>query len=488
MVRRLTLSQRLSLAFAVLLVATCGLSGWLQVRFNARHGEEAIQRLSLGLAGQIAGSATLMSTGGLNGPAVQALFGKLMDVNPSVEVYLLDNEGQVLAHDAPPGHVRRTRVDLEPVRHYLQGDALPIEGDDPRSMGARKVFSAAPLQVNGRQVGYVYVILMGETLDEVSGRVADAAAMRQRLWRMSLVVGAGLLAGLMAFRWITRPLRLLTQEIEQFDANGVSVVAPPQGEGQGSRDEIQTLRLAFSRMTQRILSQWQELTRQDQQRRELVANVSHDLRTPLTSLHGYLETLRLKAADLSEADRQRYLDVALAQSQKVGRLAQELFELARLEHGVVKPNREQFSLAELVQDVLQKFELSAESRRLQLGADIAPDLPPISADIGMIERVLTNLLDNAVRHTPAEGRVEVRLRRAQGHIEVQVSDTGPGIPEAVQRDLFSRPAWHSQWRAGGGGLGLLIVQRILNLHGGQIQLLQRGGHGVVWRFQLDVAG
>lgn len=487
MMRRLTLSQRLSLAFAVLMLASCGLSGWLQMRFNARHGQEVIQRLSRGLAGQIAGSATLMSPGGLNGQAVQALFGKLMDVNPSVEVYLLDNDGQVLAHDAPAGHVRRTRVDLTAVQRFLQGATLPIEGDDPRSEDGHKVFSAAPLMVEGRQVGYVYVVLLGENLDALSARVTDDAALRHTLWSMALVAGAGLLAGLIAFRLITRPLRELTDEVECFDTDGLSVIEPPPESDALSRDEIQTLRLAFARMTRRIVAQWQELTRQDQQRRELVANVSHDLRTPLTSLHGYLETLRLKASDLSETDRQRYLDVALAQSHKVGRLAQELFELARLEHGVVKPHREQFSLPELVQDVLQKFELSAESRRLQLGADIAPDLPPISADIGMIERVLTNLLDNAVRHTPAEGRVEVRLRREQGHIEVQVSDTGPGIPEAVQRELFTRPAWHSQWREGGGGLGLLIVQRILNLHGGQIQLLQRVGHGVVWRFQLDVA-
>lgn len=117
-----------------------------------------------------------------------------------------------------------------------------------------------------------------------------------------------------------------------------------------------------------------ELTLQDQQRRELVANISHDLRTPLTSLHGYLETLRLKAGILDDEERRRYLDIALGQSRKVGRLAQELFELARLEYGVVKPEKENFALADLVQDVFQKFELAA-GRVSNNSPDIAPGLP-----------------------------------------------------------------------------------------------------------------
>ena len=119
-------------------------------------------------------------------------------------------------------------------------------------------------------------------------------------------------------------------------------------------------------MGRRISEQWRELTRQDQQRRDMVANISHDLRTPLTSLHGYLETLRLKDATLEADERRRYLDIALAQSRKVGRLAQELFELARLESGLVRLEPEVFSLPELMHDVAQKFELAAEARRQRL--------------------------------------------------------------------------------------------------------------------------
>lgn len=482
---RLSLSQRLSAVFAVLLLTCCAVSAWLQVRSNERHEEEIVQRLSSGLAAHIARSGVLMEPSGLNPHAVHDLFDKLMDVNPSVELYVLDMDGRVLAQAAPPGHLKRDRVDVTPIRRLIAGDRLPVLGDDPRSERGRKVFSAAPLRLDGRDAGYVYVVLLGEERDAVAQHVTEDYALRTTVWVMVLVAGLGLLAGLAAFRWITRPLRELTTEVRRFDADGSTTVGPeplaPQASG---GDEIVTLRLAFAQMTQRITEQWNELTAQDQLRREMVANISHDLRTPLTSLHGYLETLRLKADTLSETERGHYLDIALGQSRKVGRLAQELFELARLEYGDVKPDKESFSLAELVQDVLQKFELAAEARNQELSADIAPGLPTIQADLGMIERVLTNLLDNAIRHTPAGGRVEIRLRRGKGGVEVQVSDTGPGVPQAMQRNLFRRPSFSSGARNAVGGLGLVIVQRILKLHGSDIRLASETGRGAVFSFQL----
>lgn len=175
--------------------------------------------------------------------------------------------------------------------------------------------------------------------------------LRTTLGLMGLVALLGLIAGLTAFRLITRPLRELTAAVKRVETRGVSLESDmPKLErlSQGN-DAIAQLGQAFTQTMRRIDEQWRELTLQDQQRRELFANISHDLRTPLTSLHGYLETLLLKAGTLDEAERRRYLEIALGQSRKVGRLAQEVFELARLEYGVVKPEKERFALADLVQ-------------------------------------------------------------------------------------------------------------------------------------------
>ncbi len=196
----LTLTQRLSLVFSALLLACCGASAWLQIRSSDLHEKEVVQSLSKDLADHIAHRTTLMDANGLRPDAVRQLFGQLMLVNPSVEVYLLDNQGRIKGDDAPEGHVKREQVDLAPIRQFIAGDALPILGDDPRSLDGKKVFSAAPLQLSGQQPsGYIYVVLLGEAHDALAARVAASSVLRTTLWSMALVALFGLLAGLTAF-------------------------------------------------------------------------------------------------------------------------------------------------------------------------------------------------------------------------------------------------------------------------------------------------
>lgn len=487
---RLTLTQRLSLVFAVLLLVCYGTSAWMQVRSNHMHELEVVQGLSRDLAQHIAHDTVLMDRNGPMPNAVRELFSQLMLVNPSVEVYLLDTGGRIVGSAAPEGRIRREQVDLAPIQRLLKGEALPILGDDPRSINGSKVFSAAPLRVNGQPAGYLYVVLLSEEHDRFAERGATSAALNTALLSIGLVALLCLIAGLTAFALITRPLRRLTEKVSQFDINGVPTAppAPPEPESvekAASHDEIAILDAAFRQMQARLGEQWRSLTRQDQERRELVANISHDLRTPLASLHGYLETLSLKDSTLSPADRRRYLGIALDQSRKVGGLAQSLLELVRLEHGFVQPVLERFSLTDLVQDIFQKFELTAEARQIELKATFAPNVAVACADLGLIERVLTNLVDNALRHTPQGGEIELSLRPQGSFIEVTVSDTGPGIASPLREGLFLRP-----FNIGGarrdGGLGLRIVHRILQLHGREIELLDMPGRGATFRFSLPV--
>jgi len=486
------LTQRLSLAFSALLLATCGVSAWLQISASELHDQQVIQGLSHDLASHIAQNGPLMDAQGPRPDMLKALFNQLMAVNPSVEVYLLDAQGNIKSDDAPPGHVKRHSVSLTPIRLFLAGNEMPILGDDPRSVDGRKVFSAAALPgANGHGIaGYVYVVLLGEVHDEWSARIERNSVLRTTLWSMGLVALFGLIAGLMAFRLITRPLGRLTEAVRDFDAGDEAGAATKLAQlnadharGGGS-SEIAMLERAFLQMSNRIAQQWSELKYRDQERRELLANISHDLRTPLTSLHGYLEALSLKFETLAEPERRRYLSIALGQSSKVGHLAQSLFELARLEHGQIQVAPEAFSLADLLQDVFEKFELAAEARRIQLLANIPQRLPEVYADLGMIERVLTNLLDNAIRHTPERGVIEVALALRDEQVVVTVSDTGPGIPVELRETLFQRPVNVGGHTQRIGGLGLLIVQQILHLHGSQIALVEREGKGSTFVFAL----
>ena len=243
-------------------------------------------------------------------------------------------------------------------------------------------------------------------------------------------------------------------------------------------------------MAERIRQQVRQLKETDQLRRELVANVSHDLRTPVTSLQGYLETLLLKEGVLSAQERQRYLEIATAQSKRLGDLIAELFELAKLNSQEMKPRMESFSLGELVQDVVQKFRLAVEAKQMTLQAKLGEDLPFISADIGLIERVLDNLIQNALRYTPPGGRITVILRRMGENILTRVTDTGCGIPPEDLPHIFDR-----YYQAGrkhqtgdtGAGLGLAITKRILELHGSAIEVQSTVDQGSTFSFQLSCA-
>ena len=481
---KLTLTQRLSVVFAVLLLICSGTSAWLQVRSNHMHELEVVQGLSRDLAAHIARDTQLMDADGLKPDAVRNLFSQLMLVNPSVEVYLLDIDGRVVGNAAPSGHLLREQVDLAPVRRFLAGFMLPILGDDPRSLDGRKVFSAAPLMAGVQQTGFLYVVLLGEAHDVYDAKDATGMALKIALWSIGLVALLCLLAGLIAFAWITRPLRQLTNKVGRFDINGAPKAAEPVVPELTSGDEIAVLDHAFVQMENRLGEQWRAITHQDQERREMVANISHDLRTPLASLHGYLETLSLKDASLSPEERRRYLGIALDQSRKVGGLAQSLLELVRLEHGFVQPVIEGFSLPDLVQDIFQKFELTAEARGITLTATLPPQVPTVLADLGLIERVLTNLLDNALRHTPVNGEIEVTLAPETQAVAVTVSDTGPGIDAELREGLFLR-AFTIGGARRDGGLGLRIVHRILQLHGRSIRLVDQPGRGATFTFSLE---
>lgn len=487
--RTLTLSQRLTLVFALLLLTSCALLGWLQVRTSTQYSQAVIQQISGDLAQHINQSYPLLGQDGLNRDSVRTLFDHLMAVNPSVEVYLLDNQGNIVGDGAPPGHIKRPRIDLEPIQTALSSHEFPVYGDDPRSLDGKKVFSVAPMRQDGEIKGYLYVILLGEKYTALSSDAQFNALLKIVLLSISLVALLGLIVGGLAFRWITRPLRELSRQVRELETGGMeemkAMAALPLQADRGS-DEINLLRQGVISMARRIAEQWHRLAQQDQLRREFIANISHDLRTPLTSLHGYLESLSVMSATLSEADKKRYLEIALAQSQKVGTLAQSLFELARLEYGVVKPQKEHFSLSELLQDVFQKFELVAQTRQQQMLADIQPGLPMIDADVGMIERVLTNLLDNAIRHAPEKGTIAVRLWAEGERVLVQVSDNGPGIPQELKEGLFVRPSIASQSRLRVGGLGLMIVRQMLQLHGSDITLVEKPDSGACFRFALPV--
>jgi signal transduction histidine kinase len=283
----------------------------------------------------------------------------------------------------------------------------------------------------------------------------------------------------------------LTGDVRRFTESGFDPAQIARivnsGAASGSQDEIAQLREAFSGMANKIRDQFEGLQETDRLRRELVSNVSHDLRTPLASMHGYVETLLLKNNELSEEERLRYLEITRKHSLRLRRLIGDLFELSKLDSTSIKPALEWFPLAELLQDVSQEFELEAEKKGIHIEVDARPQDSMVYADIGLIQRVLENLLRNAVRYTPRSGRISISLDRKPGCVAVAVADTGCGIAKhdiAHIFDRFYRSEQGEEERSTSAGLGLAIVKRILDLHGSRITVSSAINQGTRFEFEI----
>jgi len=230
----------------------------------------------------------------------------------------------------------------------------------------------------------------------------------------------------------------------------------------------------------------ERLERASDDRRELVANISHDLRTPLTALQAYLDTLLLKGHQLDAGARRQYLGQAAAISRRLARLVADLFELAQLDCHRVQLKLEPLELADLTRDVVQSFALGARAKRIALSARDGDRPAMVAGDVRLIERVLENLLDNAIRFTPDQGKISVTCEQSGDNVVVRVVDTGPGIAAADAVHIFDRFYRGRQPVHGSStaGLGLSIARRVIELHHGVITATRAAGGGAEFAFSL----
>ena len=487
-----TLHGKLSLALLALLLLVGAFLVPLTLYAVRGYSEEVAQQLNRPLARDLAAHleeknllrADFASNNALQSAAKREI-SRLMILNPDIEIYVTDGQGRILAYSVKRELAAKS-IDLKPVSRFLGGAQLPIRGDDPRQAGGRRVFSAA--RINGRNAdlsGYVYIVLGSEAYQSVAGLTGRSYALRGVLWVMAgallLVFGAGV--GL--FRVLTRRLRMLEHEMSAFSTG----FSPGEHAATSSAtgDEIARLQRNFAALAGCVSDHVAARERAENSRRELMGNISHDLRTPLAALQGYLETLQMKDTALSSQERQLYLGTAMRRAARLNTLIGSLFELAKLDAGEAKPRIEPFSLAELVQDELQQFTLAAEQKSVRLQAHFTDGLPMVNGDIALIERVLENLLSNALRHTPTGGLVSVRLTPCQQNgrscVQVEVRDSGEGIAPADLPHIFER-SFRANPGGEGAGLGLAITKRILELHGSAVEVQSAPGEGASFSFRL----
>ncbi len=483
-----TLYGKIVLVLAGLFIVIGLLYIFLTLFTTRLYIQEGAQRLNYDLAAYLVSKMTFIKDSKINKKALKESFDMLMKINKNIEVYLLNPEGEILAYSAPPGKVKRKTVSLNPIKNFhKKTDNLPILGDDPRNLNLQKVFSASPIPADGLLLeGYLYIILGSEEYDNIAQILK-----KNYVLRLSTGIAiAGLIfvfvAGLLLFRYLTRRLRKLSFAMESFkQGNFLQPISSLFPIHKDKGDEIDRLEVVFCEMSSRMIEQIDKIQQSDIQRRELISNVSHDLRTPLTSMQGYLETLQLKGEKTIPPEQLTYLKIALNHSKRLENLISELFELAKLDSNDIEVNIEPFHLGELAHDILQKFQLQVEKKKITLQTKIPENLPFVAADIGLIERAIQNILDNALRCTNEGGKIKLVLIERKDSVYIQIEDNGCGIRQEDIPFIFDR-FYRTKQKDTGSGLGLAITKRIVELHGSHVDLISKLNIGSIFFFYLPI--
>lgn len=477
--------------FSALLVALIAASGLLQLFFSTRGWRELVehleQQVNWNLAGDIAEKIEPFTKNSLDREAVGRLLLTLTISNPRAEFVLLDAQGRVVT--AIPYHqgIEREVVSLEPLKRALEpiSPSLPLYGDDPFDRYGRKIFSVARLDIEN-QAGYLYVPLMSSAYDFLLRNTGQFYLAKIIALGLFLSWLFALAAGFLLFYFLSRRFRSITQAIVRFQNGELAARAPI-----GRDDELGRLALSFNSMAETIAGNTEELKRKDQLRRNLIANISHDLRGPVTSTLAHLEVMMEKP--LSTDEQTQYLEVLHENAFSQKRLVEDLFDLSVLEANEERLNRDFCSFKRIAGSVLAAAAPMAEKKSQTLVSSVSDHLPSVFADSRALQRILSNLVTNAIRYTPNGGRIELAAEiRSEGKpvVAVSISDTGIGIPadelpfifDSFYRANTSRPE-----NPGGTGLGLSIVKRLLALHGSEPQVVSAVDRGTTISFDLPTS-
>jgi two-component system OmpR family sensor kinase len=350
----------------------------------------------------------------------------------------------------------------------------PLQGPPPRPAPGRaselppeRPWETAPIFVNQLPVGRVAVLTR-----------FPSERIRRELGPTMAAVGAAVLAvgvtliALGVFGPVRRRLKAVQTATEQLGAGDVSARAPEQG-----GDEVAAVARSFNRMADELAARAGALEAANRARRQLLADVSHELMTPLTAMRGYVETLAMQDVALDAATRHRYLSIIEDETHRLERIVGDLLDLAKLEGGGGALRREVVNVAALFDRVRERHERESAARRIEITARVESGAGVVEGDPDRLEQALQNLAANALRHTPDGGHVVLSSRATQHAIVLEVRDNGPGIPTEHLPLIFDRfyKADAARRAAGGSGLGLSIVKTIVERHGGRIAARNDGG-------------
>lgn len=457
----------------------------LSVDYSSEYSQEAQQQINRDVAaGALKEVKPFFINGEVNEEALHTIMHSMMAVNPSIEVYLLDPQGNILTYVVPYKEVKSESVSLEPVQAFLNSDDSFIKGDDPRNPGEEKVFSAAPIIQDDRLMGYLYIILASKEYTSTMNALQNSYILNLGLRTVVLVFLFTTILGLISIAVITRNLNKVMRVVREFREGNLSARIHMKSKG-----EMAQLADTFNSMADKIEQNIEKLRSVEKLRRELIANVSHDLRSPIASIQGFVDTILLKKEKLTEEQEVKYLEIIQQNTQNLSSLVNDLFELSKLEANPDQVQPEPLQIAELVQDIADKFRIIARDKNISINTIFSKNLPMVYADIRMTDRVFQNIIDNAIKYCDRGDTVTIELELQNQEVMVRIKDTGTGIASEDLPYIFTRfykSSNNAATKTNSTGLGLAIVKKILELHKSSIRVFSELNKGTTFEFGLPV--
>lgn len=454
---------------------------------STKHYHQAsTQLLNKDVAAHIAKFTSPFDKNGINKQKADSVFKDAMVISPSAEVYFLDTAGKVIAFHAPEKDIRLWKVPLNNLQTYIRDSGKNyIKAPDPKDPGNSKIFSASEVVESGAKLGYIYVILGSKESENIIDVLLSSHISNLAIKTFIAIILLSIVISFIYLNRIRRSFNRMIDVLERFEQGDFTARFDIKKE-----DELAPVTEAFNKMADLLSSNIQKLTKSEQERKDFIATISHDLRTPLSIARGFTETLLIKGEghELNPQQRKEYVQLVLFKIEQVEVMVKQLFELSKMEAVEFNAAPEPFVLSEIVQETVNTFQLMAQEKTIDLRCTQCQYHVWIKADIGMMERVVQNLMDNAVKSTPAGGNVYIALTVEGNELNFAIKNTGDALPEDLvywinnfkgKANLFvNRPAKL--------GLGLLIVQKALHMHGSSLKAYTMPAGGNIFTFSLPI--
>jgi len=428
------------------------------------------QLLNKDVASHIAKFTSPYGREGFDRQKADSVFYQAMVISPSAEVYFLDTTGRVIYFHGAPAEIQRWQVSTDPLQRYIQSGGLRyIIGPDPRDPDHPKIFSAAVVEGENGRLGYIYVILGNEQYRTVTQMLMNSRVTPVVLGAVMFILAFSLLVTV----WYIHRFR------RRFDDMMVVLNKFRQGDFTArfalrENDELELVTGSFNKMADLLLDNIDRVTASEKERRDFMVNVSHDLRTPLAIARGYTETLALKKGQLQPEEEAAYVELVVSKLRQVEKMVGQLFELSKMESANFETRREPFVFSEVLQEVVHAVGAreAAGAGSTAAGAGgidcrNCTDGSYVYADISMMERVIQNLVVNAIAYTRPGGRITVSLEREGTELVFRIENEGD--PMAAELLTWINAADMEGVRPGRPAIGLAIVRKVLTLHGWRLQ-------------------